>query len=399
MKKSIRIAALLSAMTLALAMTGCSNGSNTTFPPATKLAGSISYATTSVKKLDTDAAFTNKLTKTGDGVVVYSSSDTSVATIDVTTGEVTLKAVGTTTIRATVSDSAAYTYAQRSASYDLYVTNADNSTPLTLEFTTDGTITFSNKPAGLQYSKDGGATKNAVEGDSLPVPANEAISLFSNGTGSGNSAYFNIHVDHSCYIYGNVMSLESADDFAYCLTIKNDYEFKKLFYNNTSLSSHATKKLVLPATTLKKECYSDMFCNSGITKAPEILPAKKLEFGCYASMFLQCIFLTSAPKLPATVLTQNCYVSMFKACMSLETAPDLPAETLAPDCYRSMFNNCPNLKNVKCLAVDISADSCVNDWLYGVASSGTFVKAAGMTLWPTNSTSGIPNGWTVSDAN
>jgi hypothetical protein len=48
------------------------------------------------------------------------------------------------------------------------------------------------------------------------------------------------------------------------------------------------------------------------------------------------------------------------------------------------------------LATDISEWNCLNNWVDGVASSGTFVKHPDMTSLPTG-TSGIPNGWTVED--
>ena len=86
-----------------------------------KAPGSISYATASVSKTFGDAAFTNALTKTGDGSVTYSSSNTGVATVNSSTGEVTIKGDGTTTITATVADGTNYTYATKTASYTLSV--------------------------------------------------------------------------------------------------------------------------------------------------------------------------------------------------------------------------------------------------------------------------------------
>ena len=62
-----------------------------------------------------------------------------------------------------------------------------------------------------------------------------------------------------------------------------------------------------------------------------------------------------------------------------------------------MFSGCIKLNYVKCLATDISANSCVRDWLKGVAASGTFVKASGMTGWSSGE-SGIPAGWTIKNA-
>lgn len=60
-----------------------------------------------------------------------------------------------------------------------------------------------------------------------------------------------------------------------------------------------------------------------------------------------------------------------------------------------MFKGCTKLNSVTCLAIDISAENCTADWLSGVAATGTFTKAAGMTGWTIDSTSGIPTGWTV----
>ena len=87
-----------------------------------KKAGAISYATASVNKTFGDANFTNELTKTGDGTVTYSSSDTKVAEVDSKTGEVTIKGNGEATITATVEDGDNYTYATKTASYKINVT-------------------------------------------------------------------------------------------------------------------------------------------------------------------------------------------------------------------------------------------------------------------------------------
>ena len=89
-----------------------------------KASGSISYSKSSVSKTYGDAAFTNTLTKTGDGTVSYSSSNTSVATVNSTSGKVTIKGNGTSTITATVKDGTNYTYATKTAKYTLSVGTA-----------------------------------------------------------------------------------------------------------------------------------------------------------------------------------------------------------------------------------------------------------------------------------
>ena len=118
---------------------------------------------------------------------------------------------------------------------------------------------------------------------------------------------------------------------------------------------------------------------------------------CYFNMFGNCTGLTTAPSvLPATTLADNCYSIMFQGCTSLTTAPALPATTLADSCYNGMFAGCTNLNNITCLATDISASFCTNSWVYNVAATGTFVKAAGMSGWTTGA-NGIPSGWTIVD--
>ncbi len=88
-----------------------------------KKAGSISYTTTEISKSVGDDAFTNELTKVGDGTVSYASDNTAVATV-ATDGKVTIKGAGTATITATVADSDTYTYATTTASYKLTVSQA-----------------------------------------------------------------------------------------------------------------------------------------------------------------------------------------------------------------------------------------------------------------------------------
>ena len=152
----------------------------------------------------------------------------------------------------------------------------------------------------------------------------------------------------------------------------------------------------LHATTLAYKCYQGMFygCTS-LTTAPA-LHATTLASFCYSDMFAWCSSLTTAPELPATTLSSYCYYGMFARCSSLTTAPELPATTLAAFCYQEMFSDCSKLNNITMLATDISAQKCLNNWVQGVASTGTFTKAASMTTLPTG-VNGIPEGWTVAD--
>ena len=164
--------------------------------------------------------------------------------------------------------------------------------------------------------------------------------------------------------------------------------YYSLFENCHSL----TNTPVLPATTLARKCYLQMFKGTAITKAPK-LPATKLAPYCYKNLFENCQSLTSASELPATTMVEGCYQGMFNSCKNLTTAPTLPAKKLATYSYRYMFTNCSKLNSVTSYADDISATECTHWWLDSVASTGTFHNL-GTATYEKNSIDGIPSGWT-----
>ena len=172
MRHFTKLLVTLIALPLTVGIISCSTPSSSDAPSGTdnsnnSKAGSISYATTTISKTSDDAAFTNKLTKTGDGTVTYSSSDDSVATVNASTGEVTIVGAGTSTITATVTDSGTYTYATKTASYTVTVVTAKSTaeTPSIAQADctfspSNGTSTLSNAniTTAMEYSIDNGAT-------------------------------------------------------------------------------------------------------------------------------------------------------------------------------------------------------------------------------------------------
>ena len=167
--------------------------------------------------------------------------------------------------------------------------------------------------------------------------------------------------------------------------------YSRMFFNCTNL----TQAPALSATHVPSYGYSYMFqgCTS-LEQAPD-LPATSLSESCYHGMFMECTNLTAAPAtLPATTLANSCYASMFNGCTSLTTAPILPATTLAGGCYGMMFYNCSSLNYIKCLATSFPEWSATYDWVYNVASEGTFIAAPG-AAWEVDSPNGIPVGWST----
>lgn len=309
---------------------------------------------------------------------------------------------------------------------------------LTLTALGDGEITItipaavnSTYATSLSYSKDKSSWTPTTIDDTdqtITIPVSNGDDVYLKGKAKQWS-YFDRGITYSTHIglstniiaSGNIMSLLYEDDFKDKTTFPggSEYTFEGLFKGDTYLKN--VENLILPATALASDCYSNMFegCTSlttapelpatklakqcyfymfygctSLTTGPTVLPATKLAKQCYAHMFLSCSSLTTAPELPATTLAEGCYDSMFEDCTSLTTAPELPATTLVSDCYRTMFRNCSSLNNITMLATDIPVLYCLFDWVYGVSSTGTFTKAASMTTLPSGS-DGIPSGWTV----
>ena len=288
-------------------------------------------------------------------------------------------------------------------------TVADYTDYMTLSALGDGEITItipasinSSYATSLSYSKDKSNWTDTIIDDteqtiSIPVTSGENVYLKGIAKQLGNSSTgVNINSTSNINASGNIMSLLYGNDYKdkVALPSGSAYTFYRLFRNNTHLIN--AENIILQSTTLSNYCYTSMFrgCTS-LTTAPE-LPATTLKDGCYDGMFYGCTSLTAAPELPATRLAYSCYSQMFYYCRSLTTAPVLPATTLTQYCYQYMFNSCTSLNNITMLATDISASGCLNNWVQGVSSTGTFTKAAEMTTLPTG-INGIPSGWTVAD--
>ena len=207
-------------------------------------------------------------------------------------------------------------------------------------------------PIEVEVSTDNGNTWTTKESTTSGVTLatlNNGDKLLVRGQNSGYAYYMDPY-QYNCFVstgnfdvQGNIMSLIVGDDFENAISFQDQYAFVSLFANCTHLI-HA-HNLVLPATDL----YG----------------------GDYREMFSGCTSLVSGPTLPAL----KPYIAS----------------------YDSMFYGCSSLTSVTCLATDISEVGCVEDWMYGVAANGTFIKNPAMSSWGTGD-SGIPSGWTVQDA-
>ena len=194
-------------------------------------------------------------------------------------------------------------------------------------------------------------------------------------------------------LFNNCSKLFSAKNLSLLATTLASNCYQGMFNGCTSLTTAPQ----LPATTLARSCYYYMFFScTNLTTAPQ-LPATTLATDCYSYMFYNCTSLTTAPTLPVTTLAQYCYSYMFQGCTSLATAPQLPAKTLATGCYQYMFNGCTKLNYIKAMFTSTPSSTYTSNWVYRVASSGTFVKNSAAT-WDVTGANGVPTGWTVETA-
>ena len=217
-------------------------------------------------------------------------------------------------------------------------------TPLTFEAkAVNSTVTFSHGAGNMEYSIDGTTWTNCPSETSITLAnIGDKVVFRGNNTSLGTSKNFT--GTGQCYLYGNVMSLLFAETFPTetALPANSNSTFESLFMNNVTIYSHSYKTLSLPAETLVQSCYANMFMN----------------------------------------------------CSNLTTAPDLPAVTPALYCYNNMFTYCTSLNRIRCYLDPNGSYQYTPNWLWGVSSSGTFIKKTG-TTWISGAQYGIPDGWTV----
>lgn len=234
-------------------------------------------------------------------------------------------------------------------------------------FVYEGSATNNN----VSYSIDDGKTwstpsynitVNVSSGDKVMWKGN--MSGYGNKRLSGGTASFEAQ--------GNFMSLIYGDNFIEQTSL-NNLTFQYMFYNSKITNA---ENLILPATTLSEYCYQHMFENcSLLSKSPKILPSTTLTTACYEFMFRYCSSMTTSPILPAT-----------------------NADIIA--CYSDMFNGCTQLNYIKAMFTNTPRTYGQNNWVNGVAASGTFVMNAEATWNPENyrGVYGVPSGWNVENA-
>lgn len=272
------------------------------------------------------------------------------------------------------------------------------SMPVTLDIVSAGTIGLSNSisnPKTIQYKLNDGEWTTWT--GSLDVSVGDTVQLKDTLTGTNSTLTF---TDGGARynMKGNILSLYDAENYATLTAVTSSST--GCIVPHFAGGPIDAENLYFPDVKLGPSAFNGMFnYSTTLVKAPKELKSQSLAYRCYYQMFKNCSNLTTTPILAATdVAGQAAYYDMFNACTSLTEAAEISATAITgSEACRGMFFQCANLAYVKCLAKSITGTSAMNDWLYGVASRGTFVKSPDMSSWSTG-TAGIPNNWTVIDA-
>lgn len=155
----------------------------------TRKTPTLTFAT-STKSMTVGDTYTQTATYSGDGTVSYTSSNTSVATVNSSTGLVTAKAAGTTTITATSTQTT--TYSSATATYTVTVSAAavpsitvspstasievGNTTTLTATTENAGTATVSWSSSNTSVATVSGGVVTGVAAGTATVTASITVS-------------------------------------------------------------------------------------------------------------------------------------------------------------------------------------------------------------------------------
>lgn len=256
----------------------------------------------------------------------------------------------------------------------------------TIRYSTNNGTTWSSPTTSVTVNVNNG-DEVLWKGELTPVKTSSVSGscIFSGGTASFD-------------VQGNAMSLLYGDNFKNQTSLNGKtYALYNLFRGANVINA---ENLILPATTMTDYCYARMFQSCTSLLSPPEFPATTLSKGCYRSIFDSCSSLTKSPTvLPATTVFSECYFNMFLRCSQMTTAPIISATTFDSNGSQhceAMLYQCSKVNYIKAMFLSTNS-SYLRNWVYGVSSSGTFVKNPALTSY-SRGTSGIPNNWTVENA-
>jgi hypothetical protein len=200
-------------------------------------------------------------------------------------------------------------------------------------------------------------------------------------------------------LFTNCTSLVSAD--ISLISSVGGYGMYMMFNGCTNL-----KYIKLPSSTLTLSDYAMYYCFNGCSSLETniILSVNDVYDYMCSRMFYEC---TSLKEITINITNQmvsrnESFSEMFPGCTSLERATinyyyNLPSASYdSQKIFCNMFYACSSLSYIKAMFLTLPNDhyNQTNNWVKGVAASGTFVKNAN-AKWNVTGNNGVPSGWTV----
>ena len=240
---------------------------------------------------------------------------------------------------------------------------------LTLTIVKEGEIYFKNRISGdsgfnfyaeIEYNKNNEGWKTLNSGDSLPrfhVRSGDIVKLRADGHRKVNSSNYSVFYE------------DYDDGDGIWFTVKNNFSFSDAYFNisgNILSMEYGSGFTGQTTTSVGFGAFGYLFERTNVVDASElILP----EYRQYFNSALEGLFYN---------------------CSTLVSAPVFSSKQIPSD---YMFYKCGSLNYIKCLFYNPYGKYEYTDWLYGVAPSGRFVKAAEAN-WKTGA-NGIPEGWII----
>ena len=176
----------------------------------------------------------------------------------------------------------------------------------------------------MQYSYNGSLWR---DWDLSALPFGGDTKVYVRGVGNARfgidaSNYNRISFGTDAFVYVSGIAESLLDGENEVLFLNFPGMLRNLFYQQTALRSAVNLHFEAIRTGYNGTAvYAYMFCGcTNLLYAPEALSITKFLGGyeC-ARMFQGCTSLVNAPELPATTLSKFCYQNMFYGCTSLKT--------------------------------------------------------------------------------
>lgn len=336
---------------------------------------------------------------------------------------------GTTEVRSSVVS--ASTLVDYESQYFTITNESDSNNTISMA----GYNNYAN-PTLLYWSVDNGTTWSSVHlsGTSVNIttlPARKSVIFHHTGhmcgeyTSGGSTSIlpFSFRSTENISASGSLHSLAKGRNFV----SNKDYsthQWRGLFQGCTTLVS--IRNLKFNNRTVKEYALNSIFesCTS-LVDMMDLTTINTVEARGLEMMFRNCRLLETPPDLRnVTTVADNGMYFMCYYCQKLKTSPDVRNITTVgkngmqgflslcslliepPDIRKvttvgvngmtEFMSNCRLIEYAYAPNVSVWTNSNFNSWLNNVAANGTLYKPSGLSI-PTNTTSGVPTGWTTQD--